>query len=182
MLSFISQMLIGWLLADFFGGIFHWWEDRLGRTDMPLIGPWVIVPNRLHHKDAMAFMHKSFILRNWTAFPVVVLISLSWFVLLGPSIIWIFATLGGALAIEIHYQAHLPKTTNFRLRWFLRILWDIGVVQSPAGHNIHHKEPSDRAYCPLTNWLNPILDAFGFWAFLERLLTMVNLTPNKGTA
>lgn len=177
----VGQLIFGWLIADFLAGFAHWWEDRVGRVDMPLIGPWVIAPNRLHHLDAMAFMRKSFLMRNWTAFPVVVALSLVWFVLLGPSAVWLSATLGGALAIEIHYQAHLPSTTSPGVRWILRILWDIGLVQSPAKHNIHHTEPSVRAYCPLTGWLNPILDAFKFWSALEKMLTAIGLKPNMGT-
>lgn len=180
-MDILGQLLIGWLIADFLAGFVHWWEDRVGNVSIPLIGPWVVAPNRLHHVDAMAFMKKSLLVRNWTALPVVALLSSLWCVLFGPSFVWFAATLGGALAIEIHYQAHLPTTTPARLRWVLRILWDIGIVQSPAEHNIHHTDPSDRVYCPLTNWLNPILDALHFWAALEVMLTLVGLAPNKGT-
>jgi hypothetical protein len=179
--SIVGQLVIGWLLADFLAGLFHWWEDRVGRVDMPLIGPWVIVPNRLHHRDAMAFLRKSFLPRNWTAAPPVALISGLWFLLLGPGVIWASATLGGFLAVEVHYQAHLPSTTNWRVRWILRPLWDIGLVQSPAHHNHHHRW-EDRAYCPLTGWLNPILDAAGFWRGLEVVLAGVGLEPNRGPA
>jgi hypothetical protein len=176
----LGQMLVGWLLADLLGGLFHWWEDRVGRLDMPLVGRWVIAPNRLHHRDAMAFMRKSLLMRNWTALPAVAAISLAWIAFFGPSVVWLSLTLGGALAVEVHYQAHLPRTTGPRLRWLLRPLWDIGIVQSPAAHNLHHRT-GDRAYCPLTGWLNPLLDAFDVWARLEAGLTLIGLPPNRGT-
>lgn len=178
--SIIGQLLVGWLAADLLGGVFHWWEDRVGRADMPLIGPWVIAPNRLHHRDAMAFMRKSLLKRNWTALPAVAAIFLTWIALFGFSVVWLSAMLGCALAVEVHYQAHLPATTSARLRWLLRPLWDAGIVQSPAHHN-HHHSAEDRAYCPLTGWLNPFLDGLDVWARLEDALTLVGLEPNRGT-
>lgn len=177
----IGQALCGWLIADFVGGMFHWWEDRVGNEKMPGIGRWVVSPNRLHHIDAMAFLKKPFLVRNWTALPIVIAISLVWLWLLGPSVIWVTASIGAAISVEVHYQSHLPHERGTRLRSLLRPLWDIGLIQSPAVHNRHHLLP-DGDYCPLTGWLNPILEHINFWSFLEDALTIIGLEPNRGTA
>ena len=179
--ALFGQLIAGWLIADFLGGVVHWWEDRVGDESMPLIGRWVITPNRLHHRDAMAFTKKPFLVRNWTAFPVVAAIAGVWLWLLGPSVVLASAFLGAAISVEVHYQAHLPFATRPWQRALLRPLWDIGVIQSPAVHNRHHRWP-DGDYCALTGWLNPILEHARFWGGLEWALTRVGLTPNKGTA
>ena len=55
------------------------------------------------------------------------------------------------------------------------VLQEIGLLQSPVHHAGHHRPPSDRRYCVLTDWLNPVLDAVGIWALLERGLRRVGL-------
>jgi hypothetical protein len=52
-MSVIGQLLVGWLLADLLSGIFHWWEDQFGKESWPVIGPWLIAPNRLHHAEPL---------------------------------------------------------------------------------------------------------------------------------
>jgi ubiquitin-conjugating enzyme E2 variant len=176
----ILQILGGWLLADFLGGVVHWWEDRVGDEAMPLIGRWVVAPNRLHHRDAMAFTRKSVLVRNWTALALIGLVGGACLALFGPSVVLITALVGAAVTVEVHYQAHLPNTTPPWLRSVLRPLWDIGLVQSPAAHNRHHERP-DSNYCALTGWLNPVLTHVRLWERLEWALTAVGLEPNRGT-
>jgi hypothetical protein len=43
-MSIVGQLLLGWLLADFLTGVFHWWEDRLGKESWPVIGHLIIKP------------------------------------------------------------------------------------------------------------------------------------------
>ena len=38
---------------------------------------------------------------------------------------------------------------------------------------MHHTNPKDVRYCPVTNALNPVLDALQFWVGLEWLLARV---------
>lgn len=62
-----GQLLLGWLFADFLTGAFHWWEDRHGNESWPVIGQWLIAPNRLHHLRPLAFGAHGFVGRNLTS-------------------------------------------------------------------------------------------------------------------
>lgn len=176
--SILGQIIIGWLIADFFSGLFHWWEDRVGNTSMPIIGKSVIIPNRLHHVNPLDFTYDSnFISRNLAVWGGVAVISLIWIYLFGVS--WVFdaAVFGGLIANEIHRISHTPpKTKNL-----ISILQETGIIQSPHHHAKHHRGNFDKHYNVLTNFLNPFLDYIHFWNILESILTLIGLEPNKGT-
>lgn len=173
----VGQVILGWLLADLLGGIVHWWEDRLARTDWPIIGPAVVVPNRQHHVDQLAFTKGTLLGRNEPTWLAVVVISVVLLHVTGPSPFWAAATVGGIMVNEVHRWAHLP-TQAPRL---VQVLQRTGIIQSPKQHALHHRKDSAKAYCILTDWLNPILDELHVWAALERLLTLAHLAPNCGT-
>lgn len=166
MMAIIGQLLFGWLLADLISGILHWLEDRILPEGIPLLDSQVVQPNRLHHIDPMAFTRFGFLYRNGTTFAAVAFI--------GAPLLWCFglsfwlatALLGGAFANQIHYWAHKPGIAP---KW-VRTMQLTGILQSPVGHGRHHRPPSDRAYCILTDWLNPWLDRWMVWEKLERLL------------
>lgn len=162
----IAQLLLGWLIADVIGGLVHWIEDRVLTERVPVLGRHVVAPNRRHHAEPMAFAAGTLIARNGTTIAAAGVASLLWWWLAGASVVWAAASIGGAVSSHVHYLAHLPK----RGSRFVRVLQEIGLFQSPAHHAGHHRPPSDRRYCVLTDWSNPVLDAIGVWALLERLL------------
>lgn len=170
-----GQALAGWMLADFLTGLFHWWEDRVGNTKMPLIGRWIIVPNREHHVTPIVPIDIGADLVVW---PITALIAAIWWMTLGPSVMLFATALGGFVVNRVHDFAHRPKITPP----FARVLQDIGLIQSGPHHAGHHRGAHDRRYCILSNWVNPILDAVHFWDGLERGLTLIGLEPNRGTA
>ncbi len=174
----LGQALIGWLIADLLSGLFHWWEDRVGRLDWPLIGRFVVAPNRLHHVDVLAFTRSGLVERNLVVWLLVAAISIGWLALTGPSVTWATATLGGLLVNEVHRMAHLPASAGP----VSRVLQEIGLFQSPKHHAGHHRAPSDRRYCILTDWLNPVLDAVAAWTRIEAVMTRVGLEPNRGAS
>jgi sterol desaturase/sphingolipid hydroxylase (fatty acid hydroxylase superfamily) len=162
----LGQWLLGWLLADLLTGAFHWWEDRCGREDWPIIGPWLIAPNRLHHSAPLAFTRHGFWARNGAAILAALAAGAALIMAFGPHV-WIASlALGGALANEVHRFAHQPSSAP---KWF-RVLQETGFVQSPKGHAAHHRPPQDVSFCVLSDWLNPVLEATGFWRLAERLL------------
>ena len=165
LLLIVAQAITGWLIADLVGGILHWMEDRVLTEQMPVLGRYVVGPNRRHHEHPMEFIGAGFVARNGTTWLAATAVSLVWIGLLGPSIVWAFATIGGLLSSQVHWLAHQPG----RGGRVVRIAQEIGLLQSVAHHAGHHRPPSDRRYCVLTGWLNPVLDGVGLWAALERL-------------
>lgn len=177
----IGQALLGWLIADLFSGIFHWWEDRVGNEAMPIIGPEVVAPNRLHHIEPLVFARGNLwsrLRRNAPLFLMVALVSGLWLGLAGFSVMWATATIGGVIVNEVHRFAHMPTVCGPIVRTFQ----EIGLLQSPKHHAGHHRAPSDTRYCILTDWLNPVLDRLRIWEGLEACLGGVGLEPNRGTA
>lgn len=164
--AIFGQALLGWLLADLLTGAFHWWEDNFGSEDWPLIGAWLIAPNRLHHVEPLAFTRHGFWARNGASMLTAVAGAALLSVTLGPAV-WI-ATLavGGALSNEVHYFAHRPSAAPP----LLKVLQQTGFCQSPKGHAAHHRPAQGVSYCVLTDWLNPPLEALRLWPRLERLV------------
>lgn len=159
----LAKLLAGWLIADLLGGVTHWLEDRILTTDTPLIGG-IVAANRVHHVDPLAFTAKGFVERNLATVCMAIGVSLVWLLLFGPSLIWLAASSGGAVSSVVHFLAHGRSTSPL-----LRIMQDIGVVQSAAHHAGHHRPGAARRYCVLTALLNPVLDGIGLWGWLERL-------------
>lgn len=176
--SIAAQLLLGWLVADFLSGFFHWIEDRILWVGMPLLGKAIVAPNRLHHVDPDAFLSQSLIARNGTTWAAVAPIALLWLWAAGFGWIWLGALAGGIAVTEIHVRAHrgVPRAS------FYRAAQDIGIVQSAPHHWGHHAGAMDSRYCVLTGWLNPLLDRARLWARLESALEAIGFVPNRGAA
>ncbi len=173
----LGQALCGWLLADFLSGLFHWWEDRWPTEKMPLLGAWIIAPNRLHHRDPLAFTRGSFLDRNLFMIVTALIVSAIWLFLWGPSVLLLFTALGGGLINEVHRYAHQPASKSPK---FVSLMQATGIMQTTAHHAVHHRAPSDRHYCILSNWCNPFLDHLGFWDRLERGLMRLGFRLSLG--
>lgn len=164
--AIIGQALCGWLAADLLTGAFHWWEDRFGSEDWPLIGRWIIAPNRLHHRRPLAFSAGGFMGRNSASIAAAAVLGAGWLAIAGPSMFMAATLLGGAISNEVHFWAHRPGAAG-PVR---RVLQQIGLIQSPKSHALHHRPPHSVHFCVLTDWLNPVLEATQFWSRAEQLL------------
>lgn len=171
-----GQLLFGWLLADLFGGIVHWLEDRMLTARTPFLGG-IIAANRLHHAEPMAFISKDMVERNLATWLVAGLVSVSWLLLIGPSLIWLAASIGGVVSSGAHFLAHVRSSSRFVI-----ILQDVGLLQSSAHHAGHHRPGAARRYCVLTSLMNPILDGLGLWSALERLAIQCGIPPVEDAA
>lgn len=160
-----AKLLFGWLLADLIGGVVHWMEDRVVCDDTPGLRS-VIAANRLHHSHPLAFLAGSMIARNGSTWLAAGAVSLAWLLLFGGSIVWAAATVGGLVSSEVHRLAHTPRPASL----LLRILQDVGLIQSCAHHAGHHRPGAARRYCVLTDLLNPLLDGLSIWARIEGCL------------
>ena len=64
------------------------------------------------------------------------------------------------------------------------------MLQTPHHHAIHHTNPKNVRYCPITNLVNPLLDGVCFWDGIERILShtiklnrrLDTSVPNNGPA
>src|SRR5207237_948620 len=109
-------------------------EDRVLRTDTPILGQAIVVPNRRHHTDPLDFTTSPLVSRNLPTWTIVIALSGLWFLMFGPSVFWFFMTLGGMVVNEVHRWAHVPSKTLP----IIRTLQDTGLIQSPHHHAGHH--------------------------------------------
>lgn len=155
------------LAVDFTAGFVHWFEDAYIREDTPVLGGWVGRPNVLHHHLPRRMTRNTWWQSNGVlVVPMALMIIitalcgwLTWHV-------WLFA-LVGSNANEIHKWAHRTRRENGR---FISLLQDLRLLQTSQHHAVHHTNPKEVRYCPVTNVLNPVLDTLRFWPVLEWLL------------
>ncbi|MEM7328298.1 MAG: fatty acid desaturase CarF family protein [Pseudomonadota bacterium] len=174
--SFVIQIGLGWLAADFASGVFHWAEDRYGSPRWPVFGGAIRDTIR-HHRRPTSMLKKSVIKRSWrvfviAAFGFAVFAAFGW---LNPFTIALVT--GAGLANEIHAAAHNSPQANGRcVAW----LQSVGVIQSHAHHAAHHRGLKNVNYCTVTNWLNPILERVRVWRRLETIIKILsNQRPRR---
>lgn len=175
-----AEVLLAWLLADFITGVVHWIEDRYlsdGTKNRWLRS--LADDNELHHQKPTAMLLGTW-WQNMQASAMVAwpLALLSWWLAM-PLVIWLgiaFSAFGNL----VHRFAHEPIANRSS---FVRFMQTLGLFVSPSHHEKHHryrgklltKIEASRSYCPMTDWLNPWLDAVRFWANVEIFLAIFGL-------
>ena len=183
----LFQILIAWLLADWFTGFIHWFEDRyMDRFSLNFLNS-LAEENDLHHRKPTAMLLSSgwVNMRSAAAVGWPLAVVLWWLGL--PMIVWLtvfFSTFGNL----VHRFAHMPKSQV--PRW-IRGFQELGLFISHEHHDLHHRSmkkliPKHLAgykFCPMTDWMNPFLDGVRFWTALEFLFAMLGLqtTARKAT-
>ena len=167
--------LCGALVADAVTGLVHWACDTWGDERTRLLGPHLIRSFREHHRDPGAMLRHDWIEVNRepgvAAALALVLLSLppmraalAEHAALHAFLLALLAY--GASANQLHLWAHAEAPPRP-----VRILQRCGLILAPEHHARHHRAPRTSAYCISTGWLNPALDALGFWRALERAIT-----------
>jgi plasmanylethanolamine desaturase len=164
-------MLILWnvlaavLFAELGSGIFHWWEDRYGNPDWPVIGKWIIQPNIEHHRrPALVCQNTWWDRNNTTLIPSLFGAGLAlWLCLQFALPLW-WLVLGFVI---LGHMNEVHSWTHQKCSLPIRFLQSTGLLQSCQHHKIHHERPYNRNYCALTVYLNPVLETLGFWTALE---------------
>jgi ubiquitin-conjugating enzyme E2 variant len=165
----------GALAADLATGLVHWACDTWGSERTPWFGPSLIRSFREHHRDPKAMLDHDWIEVNGEAAAAagVALLALAspaaQSALVGRpfayALVWATISLA-ALANQLHLWSHAPEPPGI-----VRALQRRGLMLSPVRHARHHRRPHTTGYCISTGWLNPALDAAGFWRALERAVT-----------
>ena len=179
-LQVLLQALGVILLADFLAGVFHWLEDAYGTEDTPVLGPLVIKPNIVHHHYPRSFTKLTWWQSSWELLLIGALIigGVAWAGVLTWQV-WLFVLLC-ANANQVHKWSHQTRAENGRVVSFLQDCW---ILQTPRQHALHHTDPKNTYYCPLTNLLNPALEAVRFWDCLESVIeTLTGATHRQDTS
>ena len=179
-LQVLLQALGVILLADFLAGVFHWLEDAYGTEDTPVLGPLVIKPNIVHHHYPRSFTKLTWWQSSWELLLIGALIIgvVAWAGVLTWHV-WLFVLLC-ANANQVHKWSHQTRAENGRVVSFLQDCW---ILQTPRQHALHHTDPKNTYYCPLTNLLNPALEAVRFWDCLESVIeTLTGATHRQDTS
>ena len=166
-LHILLQALGVILLADFVTGIGHWLEDAYGTEETPVIGPLVIKPNIVHHHYPRLFTKLTWWQSSWDLLLLGALIvgGAAWADVLTWHV-WLFAILC-VNANQVHKWSHMSRAEVGPLVSFLQDYW---ILQTPRQHALHHTDPKNTFYCPLTNLLNPALEFVGLWPKLEAVI------------
>lgn len=167
-------LLLAWLLADFFAGLVHWAQDTLlDRPSRFKSLDTIRLDNDWHHDKPHELgnypFHSNIRSAAIIAWPLVLIL----FLADAPTIIWLslfFASLGNG----IHKYSHVPKR---KLHPLVKFMQRTGLFISQYQHGRHHysagkvigKKDASVCYCPMTSWLNPVLDWFGFFPMLTRI-------------
>src|SRR5687767_13046549 len=161
--------------ADFASGLVHWGADTWGRDDLPLIGPRLLVPFRVHHVNPDDFLRRRFLDTNGDSAVVTIPVLAGLLALplengwAGGIAVAGFGLCGvGMMTNQIHQWAHMPSP-----RLPVRLFQKCRLILDRVEHAAHHTHPHDRRYCIATGWCNGPLEAIGFFRRLEAAITRV---------
>jgi hypothetical protein len=176
------QILLGFILADFISGFFHWFEDTYLDycTDIPIFGN-IAKDNEFHHYFPRSILVISYFenIKNTIIFTTIVLIlTIIFFKSFFVKYIYFILSLYFFLTISnlLHRFSHSRDCEN---NFFIKTIQKTGLLCSHEHHSIHHQF-SDQKYCVITEYSNYILDSINFWRFLEYIIYMcTNIKPNR---
>ena len=167
-------------------GAVHWACDTWGDARTRWLGPGLIHSFREHHEAPRAMLDHDWIAVNrepaLAAALAWALLALPdarhWLVAHGFAAAFAWSLIAvGALANQLHAWSHSPAPPRA-----VRALQRAGLILSPARHARHHRAPHTSDYCIAGGWLNPTLDALGFWRALERLVRRATGAAPRGSA
>lgn len=159
LLWLVVVAIAAYALADLVSGVVHFAFDNLGSPDTPVIGQKFVRPFRDHHDDPRAMTHGDLIAVNGDN----VLASL--FLLVPTSFLldvrrhplggaFVLTFIAGVIATnQIHKWCHMPEVP----RW-VRTAQRVGLILSPAHHDIHHRAPFREHYCITWGHVDVLLD------------------------
>jgi plasmanylethanolamine desaturase len=166
-ITVLWQSLLVIMLADFLAGIVHWFEDAYIRENTPLIGSFIGKANVIHHHLPRYMTRNNWWQSSWDllCFSAAIVLGAWWLDLLTWHV-WLFAVIS-TNANQVHKWSHQTRSENGRIITFLQ---KSHVLQTPHHHAVHHTNPKNVRYCPVTNLVNPILDGLRFWDGVEWIL------------
>ena len=171
----LAGLALGACAADLLTGSVHWACDSWGDEHTRWVGAGLIHSFREHHERPLAMLDHDWIEVNGqpaaaasAAFGVLALPAVrDWSDghALASAFAWSLVAIS-SIANQIHKWAHARRAPRL-----VRRLQRAGWILSPRRHAPHHRAPHSTDYCIAVGWLNPALDALGFWRALERAVS-----------
>lgn len=167
---FFLEIVAAYLLADFLVGFNHWIKDSYFSPTTPIIGKSMIWSSRLHHirprhileySDTELFIESA----KWTVPWIAPLM-----IYTGPTTFMI--TLLSVISCNdvIHKYAHAQDSER---PYLMTLAQNLGIFQSYDEHRIHHTMPHESHYCPITPYINRVLEPLDFWRKMEWIIEFV---------
>ncbi len=165
--NYLIKIIFGYLMADLLAGIYHWIKDTYFGPFTPLIGKKMIWGSRLHHvrpryvlefSDWQLFIGSA----RWTLFWMAPLMC---FTGITTFMVTLFLTI--SLNDVIHKYAHMK---DYERPYWATFMQRIYIFQSHEEHHMHHIDPHEINYCPITPFVNYILEGIDFWRKLEQAI------------
>ncbi len=162
------------LLADLGSGLVHWGADTWFTADAPIVGRMFVRSFREHHVVQAKITEHGWVQANGEASGLSSFLFLTalyfrpesgqtWW--LAAWTVFVSTVFLLVLTNQFHKWAHIKRPGGL-----VGLAQNIGLLQTYKRHAYHHAVPFTRAYCITTGWLNPLLDAIGFWRFCERMV------------
>ncbi|AGC02193.1 putative ubiquitin-conjugating enzyme E2 [Acanthamoeba polyphaga moumouvirus] len=148
-------------------GIYHWVKDTYFSPFTPIIGSTFIWGSRLHHVRPRHVLESNDLDLFWDSGKWTLIWMLPVFYIIGinPFTLSLFLTI--SINDIVHKYAHAYD--NERPQW-ATFLQNINIFQSHDEHHLHHIAPHEINYCPITPFVNPILEKINFWRKLEQYI------------
>lgn len=160
-------ILIGYLFADFIIGIYHWIKDTYFSPYTPLVGDLFIWNSRLHHvrPTHVTTYNDLDMIKTTAQWTFLWMAPLMYYIEFSSFTITLFLMI--SINDIVHKYAHMSVTE--RPKW-ITFMQNIKVFQTQEEHHLHHIEPYDTYYCPITPYLNGPLEKINFWKKNEYLI------------
>ena len=172
MIRIIIHLIIGFLLADFLTGIFHWFEDTYLDycLSFPIFGD-IAKDNEMHHYFPRSILAYSYLENIYITFAgtLAILILLYSF---NKSILYKYKYIIGSFSFFsinsnfIHRLSHMRECEN---NVIIKSLQKYGLLCSHQHHKMHHTQIHEK-YCVITEYSNFVLDNIHFWRGFEYII------------
>ncbi|GJQ11709.1 hypothetical protein GpartN1_g3500.t1 [Galdieria partita] len=164
----IGCLFMGYIAADFFSGLVHWFLDNYGNERTPFIGKQCVAFQG-HHQHPWTITHRPFC--NLLATTCLISCPFLFLLLVAPIphfIQIIFTSFGffTVFAQQTHQWAHQAKPPS---SW-ITFLQQMGILLSVKAHGKHHQPPFHKNYCIVSGICNEFLDNIQFYGKLEHYL------------
>ena len=180
----ILQIILGFYLVEFFGGMLHWFEDSYLNycTNIPILSD-IVKANELHHFFPRSILYYSYFENIKVTLYIIIVLFIICFIFFKSTMIkykYLFGSLFFfSLCINIiHKYSHMR---DCELPYIIRKLQKNNIIMSHEEHSIHHRNAADK-YFVMNKYTNTFFDKIKFFNIIEGIIYKITgISPNKKT-